>query len=114
MVGKSSDQGAKVIGRVAPREGDAAIRAALAQHGDDGSKPRHTLFYFYDGDQDGLREAASAKGFSVTPVKSGSGSVLEATISVDEASFEPINQQMSAWAEQFGAEYDGWETAVEA
>jgi len=46
-------------------EKDAMVRAALAEHGDSGRMPRHTLFYFY-GDDHGLgdlNEVARRAGF---------------------------------------------------
>lgn len=45
-------------------ERDAMIRATLAEHGDSGVTPRHTLFYFYgEGDHDDLNEVARRAGF---------------------------------------------------
>jgi hypothetical protein len=95
-----------------PEEADADVRRALAEHGDDGASPRHTLFYFYGGDQGALRKAALAAGYSVRPTAQDDGSVLETTMSVDKESLSPVEIQMRAWAESCGAEYDGWECAV--
>ena len=40
------------------------VRAALAEQGDSGITPRHTLFYFYgDGDHGDLNEVARRAGF---------------------------------------------------
>lgn len=95
---------------------DQAVRDALAGRGDDGSGPRHTLFFLYEGDQAGLRAAAVKAGFSArgSTGEDGEeyGSVLEITAAVDEASFAPLRAQMELWADEFGAVYDGWECAV--
>jgi hypothetical protein len=92
-------------------ERDAAVRAALALHGDFGITPRHTLFFFNgEGDHDDLSEVARRAGF----VTRGDydATVLETTIPVDEASFGPISAMMQSWAAAFQLDYDGWECAV--
>jgi hypothetical protein len=108
------DNGLAAVKKVKrPADGDAAIRETLRKHGDDGTAPRHTLFYFYHGDQVALRQAALAKGYAVKPTVAENGSVLETDMPVDAASFEPVRMQMETWAKEFGAEFDGWECAVE-
>ena len=92
-------------------ERDAMIRAALAEHGDTGVTPRHTLFFFHgEGDHDDLNEVARRAGF----VTSGQDetTVLETTMAVDEASFAPVSAMMQSWAAAFQLDYDGWECAV--
>lgn len=92
-------------------EKDAAVRAALATHGDSGVTPRHTIFYFYgEGDHDDLNEVARRAGF-VTRGQDDA-TILETTIAVDEASFAPISAMMQSWAAAFQLDYDGWECAV--
>jgi hypothetical protein len=88
---------------------DALVRASLAEYGDDGHLPRHTLFYFYGGNFSGLGTAASAAGYKIRPTAKNDGVILETTISVDEASFNIHLARIEAWVEEFECEYDGWE-----
>lgn len=92
-------------------EHDAMVRAALAEQGDSGITPRHTLFYFNgDGDHDDLNEVARRAGFVTRG--SGESTVLETTIAVDEQTFSPVSAMMQSWAAAFQLDYDGWECAV--
>jgi hypothetical protein len=96
---------------ISHEERDAMVRATLAEHGDSGITPRHTLFFFHgEGDHDDLNEVARRAGF----VTSGQGetTVLETTMAVDEASFTPVSAMMQSWAAAFQLDYDGWECAV--
>jgi hypothetical protein len=95
-----------------PASLDDKVRLALAKEGDDGSKPRHTLLYFYGGDVDGLSAAALAAGYEVNPTEARVGLILEKTVAVDEDGFNSIAVQMGKWAQEFEAEYDGWECEV--
>ena len=92
-------------------ERDAMIRATLAEHGDSGVTPRHTLCYFYgDGDHEDLNEVARRAGFLTRG--QDDCTILETTMSVDEASFTPVSSMMQSWAAAFQLDYDGWECAV--
>ena len=87
------------------------VRAALAEQGDSGVTPRHTLFYFQgEGDHDDLNEVARRAGFITRG--SGDSTVLENTLAVDADSFAPISSMMQSWAAAFQLDYDGWECAV--
>ncbi len=97
---------------VGDQAGDASVRAALAEQGDDGSIPRHTLFYFYGGDLRALEDLATAQNYFVRPSQDGSGLIFEKTLAVDPASFESVAAQMQAWAQGCGSDYDGWECGV--
>lgn len=93
-------------------ERDAMVRAALADQGDSGVTPRHTLFFFL-GDDDAhgdLCEVARRAGF----IARGEGdmTILETTMAVDAQSFAPVSAMMQTWAAAFQLEYDGWECAV--
>jgi hypothetical protein len=93
-------------------ERDAMVRAALAEQGDSGVTPRHTLFFFL-GDEDAhgdLCEVARRAGF----IARGEGdmTILETTMAVDAASFAPVSAMMQTWAAAFQLDYDGWECAV--
>ena len=93
-------------------ERDAMVRSALAEHGDSGITPRHTLFYFY-GDDAGLgdlNEVARRAGFLTRG--QDETTILETTIPVDEASFASVSAMMQSWAAAFQLDYDGWECAV--
>ena len=88
------------------------IRATLAEHGDSGITPRHTLFYF-DGDDAGLgdlNEVARRAGYITRG--DAESLVLETTMAVDEASFAAVSSMMQSWAAAFQLDYDGWECAV--
>jgi hypothetical protein len=91
---------------------DETVRSELADRGDNGQTPRHTLFFFYGGNFEGLAAAATKAGYKVGPTANRDGVVLETTIAVDEESFEPYAQQMHAWADEFDCDYDGWECMV--
>ena len=91
---------------------DDEIRHQLSAHGDDGKIPRHTLFYFYEGDLKALEAVALANNFAARRMVESGGLVIEKTLSVDEDDFQPVSAMMERWAEQFGADYDGWECAV--
>lgn len=92
-------------------ERDAAVRAALADRGDDGLTPRHALFYFHGhGAHDELCEAARRAGFLARG--QDDCTVLENTLAVDEASFTPVSTLMQSWAAAFQLDYDGWECAL--
>lgn len=88
------------------------VRAALAQHGDSGVTPRHTLFFFHGDDEalGELNEVARRAGY----VTSGDAEslVLETTMAVDAESFAPVSSMMQSWAAAFQLDYDGWECAV--
>ena len=93
-------------------ERDAMVRSALAEHGDSGITPRHTLYYFY-GDDAGLgdlNEVARRAGY-ITRGDTES-LVLETTMAVDETSFAAVSSMMQSWAAAFQLDYDGWECAV--
>lgn len=88
------------------------VRAALAEQGDSGVTPRHTLFFFL-GDEDAhgdLCEVARRAGL----IARGEAdmTILETTMAVDAVSFAPVSSMMQTWAAAFQLEYDGWECAV--
>ena len=92
-------------------ERDAMVRAALAEHGDSGVTPRHTLFYFHgDGEHGDLNEVARRAGFLTRGADDMT--ILETTIPVDADSFAPVSAMMQSWAAAFQLDYDGWECAV--
>ena len=87
------------------------VRAALAEQGDSGVTPRHTLFYFYgEGDPGDLNAVARRAGFLTRGADDMT--VLETTMAVDEASFAATSAMMKTWSAAFQLDYDGWECAV--
>jgi hypothetical protein len=95
-----------------PRDPDERVRDVLVSLGDDGETRRETTFWFYDGDLSALVRAAAAAGYVHRLTAKGDCVVLTAFLAVDEVAFEAVNGQMKSWAEEFGCDYDGWETAV--
>jgi hypothetical protein len=92
---------------------DDNVRRALEKQGDDGSKPRSVEFFFYKGDQVGLRAAAVAAGFTARKTDSDpNGSILSLTTPVDAATLDTLNTRFLDWSDRFKAEYDGWEAEV--
>ena len=91
---------------------DAEIRAALLKHGDDGTIPRHTLFYFYGGNFTGLGNAAAQADYRPRPTAKTDGVILETETAVDLSSFARHAAQMEKWSIEFGCEYDSWECQV--
>jgi hypothetical protein len=88
------------------------IREVLDEHGDDGTTPRHTLFYFYDGDIEELARATVAAGYTTTQTAKQPGVILETEMAVDEETFDPVVERMEDWADEFGCTFDGWECAM--
>jgi hypothetical protein len=91
---------------------DAEIRSALLNYGDNGTFPRHTLFYFYGGNFTALGEAAAQAGYRSRPTAKSDGVILETETAVDAPSFARHAAQMQKWTSEFGCEYDSWECAV--
>jgi len=92
-----------------PADHDSLVRSVLTERGDSGRAPRHTLFFFYDGDLKGLSRAAKAAGYQVSPTAGRDGLVLETMTAVDEDSFAVHARRMDEWAETYDCEFDGWE-----
>jgi hypothetical protein len=103
------------------REPDRAILEQLLKHGDDLSRPRHTLMFFYrikNDDRprgalfDGLIASAASIGLSVGR-NDDDGLVLEGEMFVDPARLNDL----IGWAEReaaiAGVEFDGWECAID-
>jgi Regulator of ribonuclease activity B len=101
----------RTFGMVKPSQADrdSLVRSVLSERGDSGETPRHTLFFFYGGDLEGLRSAALADSYQVSPTVGREGLVLETVIAVDEQAFARHAQRMDEWAEAYGCDYDGWE-----
>jgi hypothetical protein len=91
---------------------DVELRALLAAATDDGRTPRETRFFFYGGEFIALAAAAGRAGYEVAFMHITAPEVgvkLTITTAVDEQTFTPLVEQMYAWQEEFGCDYDGWE-----
>lgn len=88
------------------------VFAALTSQGEDLSDERHVVHYFYDGDVDGLSRALEAEGFTVRPTATSPGVIAENYAVTDHQWSEATMKQLCDLANQFDAEYDGWEGSM--
>lgn len=92
---------------------DEQVRHSLAQHGDDGKRPRTVDFFFYGGDQTALRTAAKHQGFQTREVAGDrTGTILSRSTAVDSKTLTALNSQFLEWSSRYGVDYDGWEAPV--
>src|SRR5262245_41052509 len=89
-----------------PADHDSLVRSVLTERGDSGRAPRHTLFFFYDGDLKGLSRAAKAAGYQVSPTAGRDGLVLETMTAGDEERLAVRARRMDDWGEADGGELD--------
>lgn len=88
------------------------VFAALTGAGEDLSDERHVIHYFYDGDVDGLAQALAAEGYEVRPTTTSPGVIAENHAVTDRDWSTATMKRMCELANQFGAEYDGWEGSM--
>ena len=88
------------------------VFAALENAGEDLSDERHVIHYFYEGDADGLSAALAAKGFEVRPTATSPGVIAEHYAVTNREWSTAAMQMMCDLANEFGAEYDGWEGSM--
>lgn len=99
-------------------EANQAVRAVLADSGDNGTARRQVVHYAYPrkggnlGSATKITELMELRGYRVRAAAADGGLILEHSVSVAGADFDTevriIEQQMDA----LGWEYDGWEAAV--
>jgi len=95
-----------------------AVRQALAKHGDNGAAARHVVHYAYPTKNADLAPrpqilaSLRAQGFDVKDAVAESGVVFEHHRSVSPGDFDGLTDTLSAWFEERGWNYDGWECAV--
>jgi hypothetical protein len=95
-----------------------AVREALAKHGDDGVAARHVVHYAYPAKAADLSSrpqilaSLQAQGFEVKDAVADNGVVFEHHRSVHPGDFDDLTDTLSAWFEERGWNYDGWECAV--
>lgn len=86
--------------------------ATFLESGEDLSDERHVIHYFYDGDVEGLSKALAEHGYEVRPTATEPGVVAENYAVTDNAWSESEMKKLCELANQFGAEYDGWEASM--
>jgi ubiquitin len=91
---------------------DQRVREALAEQGDDGTKPRLVEFFFYGGDLAALRDAAKQQGFQMRETRGRRGVILSRQTAVDSRILTVWNALFIDWSSRFGVECDGWETEL--
>ncbi len=95
-----------------------AVRQALAKHGDNGSAVRHVVHYAYPAEGADLstrpKMIANLKGqgFEVKDAVAEHGLVFEHHDSVAPGAFDDLTDRLTAWFEEGGWNYDGWECAI--
>ena len=70
--------------------------------------PTLTRFTFTGGDLDGLAYAAAEQGFAVTATEQADGLILTTGDIIDELRWADFDDLMHGWANEFGADYQGW------
>ena len=88
------------------------VFATFLAQGEDLSDERHVIHYFYDGDVDSLSAALTAAGYEVRPTATEPGVVAENHAVTDRDWSTATMKQLCDLANQFGAEYDGWEASM--
>ena len=88
---------------------DDEVRSVFAERGDDGVLPRDARFFFSDGNQKALAEAAVRSGFKV---ETSGDSVLSRDMPITADELNALNRVFSDWEDAFGVTYDGWEAAM--
>jgi hypothetical protein len=71
--------------------------------------PAVTRFTFAGGDLGGLAGAAAEQNFTVSPTPDGEGLILATTDIVDALRWADFDDLMHGWAEEFAADYRGWD-----
>lgn len=96
------------------------VRSRLAALGDDGSAPRHVLHYAYPRQGTGLLQRPAMideltkLDLQVSDAASDNGLVMEHHRSVAANDFDAFTAKLSAYFDERGWDYDGWECAVTA
>lgn len=96
------------------------VRSRLAALGDNGSSPRHVLHYAYPREGTGLLQRPAMidelikQGLQVSDAASDNGLVMEHHRPVAPDDFDAFTSELSAYFDERGWDYDGWECAVTA
>lgn len=103
------------------RAQDRKVLEQLIEHGDDLSKRRHTILFFYRKDDDARPEdklfgpiisAGKELGFTVAR-RDDESLIIEGYKLVDPENLEALSTWAEGIADASGARFDGWECAVE-
>jgi len=94
------------------------VRAALREHGDDGTRVRHVIHFAYPVSEDAAgqqdaRDAVDWIGPRFTQTDEATGIVFEHEREVASAAFDAMTDRFGADLSAIGWTYDGWECAVE-
>lgn len=107
--GRTSKQGHK----------NAKVRAALAEHGDEGQAVRHVIHFAYpvEGGDAAAKQAARATilglgSFDFTETEGSPGVVFDHQSEVASADFDALTDALETALARDGWKYDGWECAV--
>ncbi|MCA9076348.1 MAG: ribonuclease E inhibitor RraB [Planctomycetaceae bacterium] len=112
------------------RDGDRRVLAAMASHGADLTKPAHTIHYLYFESMSDANQAAeelkSAGYKNIRTHRSPATSlwqrifgphqyscIAEIHAVPEEAAVFATTDRMTALAERYGGDYDGWEASIE-
>jgi hypothetical protein len=76
------------------------------------SDERHVIHYFYGGDVQGLREVLEKQGFGVAPTTTSPGLIADRMDITDLNWANSSMHMMCSLADEFAAEYDGWEASM--
>ena len=89
------------------------ILEVLEEHGEDLNDERHVIHYFYGGNFEALGAALRELGYSVTATADEDGVVAERHEVIGESWRTTTLLGLCQLADQYGAEYDGWEASME-
>ncbi len=84
----------------------------LLSNGERLSDRRHVIHYFYDGDVNSLSAALSGAGYEIRPSEAAVGVIAETHAITDHEWSQSEMKRMCDLANQFDAEYDGWECSM--
>jgi len=99
-------------------DGDKQVRlahevlAVFTGKGEVLTDERHVIHYFYGGDVLGLRDVLEKQGFAVRPTTTTPGLIADRNEVTDPAWADTSMHMMCSLADEFGAEYDGWEASM--
>jgi hypothetical protein len=101
------------------RIGDRTVLEELLKRGDDPTRPRHTIVFFYRHDDD---ERSAELAFNPLAVRlqtlgwsvnlADDAVIAEANRTVDPDALNAMSEVMEELAREFGVRYDGWECAL--
>jgi regulator of RNase E activity RraB len=85
----------------------------LEEHGEDFGDVRHVIHYFYGGNFEALGAALRELGYAVTATVDDDGVIADRNEAIGESWRTSTLVHLCELADQYGAEYDGWEASME-